>query len=93
MEVGRARRNRRIFEACCIPPLFQQQQGSNSGQLFLGATTEFCWPSRVRTDKGGENAEVARLMVEKRGEGRGSILQGSSVHREAVERHGAFFLY
>ena len=54
--------------------------------LFLGATTEFCWPSRVRTDKGGENAEVARLMVEKRGEGRGSILQGSSVHNQRIER-------
>ncbi|RMX55916.1 hypothetical protein pdam_00006243, partial [Pocillopora damicornis] len=51
-----------------------------------GATTEFCWPSRVRTDKGGENAEVARLMVEKRGEGRGSILQGSSVHNQRIER-------
>lgn len=54
--------------------------------LFLGATTEFCWPSRVRTDKGGENAEVARLMVEKRGEGRGSIFQGSSVHNQRIER-------
>ena len=30
MEVGRSRRNRRIFEARCIPPLFQQQQGSDS---------------------------------------------------------------
>ena len=48
--------------------------------LFLGATTEFFWPSRVRTDKGGEKSEVARLVVEKRGEGRGNILRGSSIH-------------
>ena len=54
--------------------------------LFLGATTEFCWPSRVRTDKGGENSEVARLMVGKRGEGRGSIFQSSSVHNQRIDR-------
>ena len=35
MEVGRARSNWRIFEARCIPPLFQQQQGSNCGQFIL----------------------------------------------------------
>ena len=35
MEVGRARINWRIFEARCIPPLFQQQQGSNCGQFIL----------------------------------------------------------
>ena len=40
----------------------------------------------MRTDKGGENSEVARLMVEKRGEGRGIILQSSSVHNQRIER-------
>lgn len=54
--------------------------------LFLQATDEYCWPSRVRTDKGVENTEVARLMLEKRGEGRGSIIQGSSVHNQRIER-------
>ena len=29
------------------------------GNLFLAATEEYCWPSRVRTDKGRENAVVA----------------------------------
>ena len=56
------------------------------GNSFLAATEEYCWPSRVRTDKGGENAVVARLMIERRGEGRGSILQGSSVHNQRIER-------
>ena len=56
------------------------------GNSFLAATEEYCWPSRVRTNKGGENAVVARLMIERRGEGRGSILQGSSVHNQRIER-------
>ena len=33
--------------------------------LFLSATTEFYWLQRVRTEKGEENSEVARLMAEK----------------------------
>ena len=56
------------------------------GNSFLAAAEEYCWPSRVRTDKGGENAVVARLMIERWGEGRGSILQGSSVHNQRIER-------
>ncbi|KAK3732709.1 hypothetical protein QZH41_016767 [Actinostola sp. cb2023] len=55
-------------------------------QLFEEATKEYCWPSRVRTDKGVENSIVARIMIEKRGEGRGSIIQGSSVHNQRIER-------
>ena len=54
--------------------------------LFLSATTEFYWLQRVRTEKGEENSEVARLMAEKRREGRGSILQGSLVHNQRMER-------
>ena len=64
----------------------RNNRAATVANLFLGATTKFCWPSRVRTDKGGENSEVVRLMVEKRGEGRGSILQGSSVHNQRIER-------
>ena len=40
----------------------------------------------MRTDEGEENSEVARLMAEKRGEDRGSILQGSLVHSQRIER-------
>lgn len=39
-------------------------------------------PSHVRTDQGLENVDVARLMLEERGFGRGSILVGSSVHNQ-----------
>lgn len=56
------------------------------GGLFTQATREFCWPSRVRSDKGTENVLVARMMIDKHGEGRGSIIQGSSVHNQRIER-------
>ena len=65
---------------------YSNSRAATVANLFLGATTEFFCPSRVRTDKGRENSEVARLLVEKRGEGRGSILRGSSVHNQTIER-------
>lgn len=61
-------------------------------QLFLSATDNFGWPSRVRTDCGGENVRVQELMEEYRDPNRGSNLAGSSVHNQRVERlwHGVF---
>ena len=56
------------------------------GNLFRAAVSECGWPSRVRSDKGGENIEVARMMVSVRGTGRRSHLVGSSVHNQRVER-------
>ena len=48
--------------------------------LFLTATEEYQWPSRARTDLGGENVVVWQLMEEFRG------LAGSSVHNQRIER-------
>lgn len=54
--------------------------------LFRQSTAKFGVPSRVRSDKGGENTMVCHYMVSLRGPGRGSHIAGSSVHNQRVER-------
>lgn len=53
---------------------------------FREAITKYNIPSRVRTDLGLENIEVARFMVNTRGVNRGSIITGTSVHNQRIER-------
>ena len=55
-------------------------------QLFRESIREFGIPSRVRSDKGGENVLVCEFMVSYRGPGRGSHIAGSSVHNQRIER-------
>ena len=54
--------------------------------LFQLATEKYQWPSRVRTDYGGENVRVWELMEERRGRNRGSYLVGSSTQNQRIER-------
>ena len=54
--------------------------------LFLASVQKYSWPSRVRTDHGGENFLVWEHMNAIRGEGRGSALVGSSTHNQRIER-------
>ena len=54
--------------------------------LFHEAVAECGWPSRVRSDKGGENIDVAQAMLMLRGTGRQSFITGSSVHNQRIER-------
>ena len=53
-------------------------------QGFLAATAQFQWPIRVRTYYGGENEEVWRSMLDKRGPK--SALVGTSVHNQPIEQ-------
>lgn len=54
--------------------------------LFIEAVQKYHLPSRVRSDEGGENVLVAQHMIEHRGAERRSMLTGSSVHNQRVER-------
>ncbi|XP_056432653.1 uncharacterized protein LOC130371051 [Gadus chalcogrammus] len=53
---------------------------------FLGAVRQYGVPSRVRSDKGRENFEVAYYMVDNCGPNRNSHITGRSVHNQRIER-------
>ena len=54
--------------------------------LFLTAIRQYALPSRVRSDQGRENYLVAVHMLEHRGHHRNSMITGSSVHNQRIER-------
>ena len=54
--------------------------------LFYEAIEKYGIPSRVQSDKGGENILVCYYMVITRGIGRASFLAGSSTRNQRIER-------
>ena len=57
------------------------------GDLFKAAVKKYGCPTHVQTDYSGENVEVSRHMVSVYGEDCKSVIAGSSVHNQRIERH------
>ena len=74
--------SRRIIYLLCA----NNNHAETVANAFTAATEEFDWPSRVRGDHGGENTQVASLMVRVRGEDRGSFIAGPSTRNQRIER-------
>ena len=54
--------------------------------LFVNAVDKYGCPSRVRSDKGGENQGICIFMVQHCGTGRHSHIAGPSTHNQRIER-------
>lgn len=55
-------------------------------ELFLKVIQKYGVPSQIRCDQGGENIKVAQHMLRHRGIDRRSVIVGSSVHNQRIER-------
>ena len=65
---------------------FDNNRATTVVQCFFQGTRQYGFPSRVRSDRGGENYLVSVLMCMVRGVNRGSHIAGRSVHNQRIER-------
>ena len=72
-----------VFSKCST-----NNRASTVLHLSKEAVSKYGLPSRVRSDKGLENVEVAKYMLEhpQRGPNRGSFITGRSTHNQRIER-------
>ncbi len=54
--------------------------------LFQQAVEDHGLPSRVHSDMGVENVNVAQFMIHNRGMNRRSVITGSAVHNQRIQR-------
>jgi hypothetical protein len=54
--------------------------------LFIHGVQQYSLPSRIRVDGGGEYTHIRRFMERELGQNRGTVLSGSSVHNQRIER-------
>ena len=85
----------RLRSHCCIDGfsrllIYAHCATDNTAQTvleqFIQGVSHFGLPSRVCSDHGLENIEVAHYMLQNRGFACGSIITGSSVHNCPIER-------
>ena len=78
--------NNKIFRLIVYLNASNKNKASTVLNSFSNAVSSFGLPSRVRCDHGKENVSVAQYMLQTRGIDRGSVLTGSSVHNQRIER-------
>lgn len=72
--------------ACTFVNASDNNRAETMDHAFRVGVDRYGCPSRVRSDKGGENRLVGWFMLDAKGFGRGSMLTGKSTQNQRIER-------